>query len=263
MANWRPLDYLAEKYCIPQATLLNWKLYQYVTSSTVGTDVMLDEDSLINLLEKNKVEALNDVYIERCIQEKEAKRDVILAQLEDDRFLLEAVKPYPQLMQVVIRELGQLIADEGLRDIFLSVSLGQPMPQIAKRHGMDQKQLQETYRSILVKLSKNTGRIASLCNPPQNPLVHRYNTFDPLSIPLDDIMSFKASMFLKRNGNLHTVGDLLRHTAKFGWNSMLQYPGMGGGTYKAILDFMDKAGFIVYHHNGVVELSPDLGPWVI
>lgn len=263
MANWRPLTHLAEKYCISKSTLLNWKLLQYITSSVINNTVMVDEDSLINILEKNKVEALNDEYIERIIKEREAKRDAILAQLEDEQFLLDAVKPYPQLLQVVIRELGALIADERLRDIFLSVSLGHPLPQIAKRHFMDENELLLTYRSILVKLSKNTSRIASLCNPPQNPLVHKFNTFDPLSIPLYDLIPAHYARILYHEGNIDTVGELLKYVSKFGWNSLLEFSGMGGGTYKKLLDCMEKAGFILHHRNGIVELSPDLKPWAI
>lgn len=150
----------------------------------------------------------NNWLTPKRMSEKERECEVLLARFEDEQFLLRALEPYRQLFQVVIRQLGQLITDEQLREIFLFISLGGPISQTAKQHEMSYEQVLTAYKSILTELNKNTGRIAALCNPPQNPLIFKFNKPEPLSIPLHELMQVRAYGVLFREGEICTVRDL-------------------------------------------------------
>lgn len=263
MANWLTPNLISEKYGIPESTLRSWKCLGYITSSTIDEHLLLDEDSLINLLKIHKSEALGEDYLQKIIKEKELERELLLSRCEDELFMLKTVMPYRELFRVVIHELGQLIPDKRLRDIFLAVSLGEPIVQIAKRHEMKYQEVVTTYKDILVDVSKNMGRIASLTKVPQNPLIFKYNTPDPTSISLSSLMQFHAYNVLKAEGEIHTVGDLMKHTQRYGWKSLMNFRYLGKSTYKEIVETMQEGGFIVIREDGTIEPSPDLEPWVI
>lgn len=118
--------------CANYARKRQKKCLGYITSSTIDDHLLLDEDSLINLLKIHKSEALGEDYLQKIIKEKELERELLLSRCEDELFMLKTVMPYRELFRVVIHELGQLIVDKRLRDIFLAVSLGEPIVQIAK-----------------------------------------------------------------------------------------------------------------------------------
>lgn len=263
MANWLTPNLISEKYGIPESTLRSWKCLGYITSSIIDNHLLLDEDSLINLLEIHKSEALSEDYLQKIIKEKELEREFILSRCEDELFMLKTVMPYRELFRVVINELGQLIVDKRLRDIFLAVSLGEPIVQIAKRHEMKYHEVVATYESILADVNKKVGRVASYYKVPQNPLLSKYNTLDPMSISLSSLMRFHAYSVLKAGGDIYTVGDLLKHTEQFGWISLMNFHQLGKTTYKEIVESLQKGGFIVIREDGTIVPSPDLEPWVI
>lgn len=263
MANWLTLELLSKKYGIPESTLRSWKCMGYIVSSTIDNHVVLDEDSLNRLLDAHKTCALGEDYLEKIIKEKEYEREVILSRFDDELFLLRTLEPYQKLFHIIIQELGQFIMDERLREVYLSVSSGEPISRVAKRYEMSFEQVLISYKSILHNLSENTKRIASFCNRPHNSLAYRYNSTDPTNIPLSCILQPNACNILRKGRNICTVRDLLKHTSMYQWNSLMDFHGMGRITYKYVLKSLQEEGFIVVREDGGIEWSPELESWVV
>ena len=127
MANWITLKQLSEKRGIAESDLRTWANLGYITSSRIENVLMIDDESLTQYLDVHQTKDLGENYLEKIIKEKELEREVLLSQCDDELFLLKTQKLHQPLFHILIQELGQLITDDHEREIFLSVSSGEPI----------------------------------------------------------------------------------------------------------------------------------------
>lgn len=258
MTNWLSSKLISRKRGIPESTLRIWRSLGYIVSSTVDNEVMLDDDSLARFLDIYKTKELSAGYLEKIIQEKELEREVLLSRFDDELFLMKTHKKYQQLFHILIQELGQMIADVRLREIFLAISSGEPISRVAVRYEMTYDKTLATYQSILNNLSKYKGRIAALANRGPDSLFSKYSVDTILSMPLADIIHFHTYVILHREAQISTVRELLRYTSKNGWKSLKKLYGMGNITYSRMISALQNVELIVVGGDGSIELSPEL-----
>lgn len=94
MANWLSIKFLSEKYGISEAILRGWKTLGYITSSTIDNVVLLDEHSLSHFLDLHKTKGLDEDSLSKLIKEKEWEREMILARMDDELFVLKTQSLY-------------------------------------------------------------------------------------------------------------------------------------------------------------------------
>lgn len=258
MANWLTPGLLSRKYGIPESTLRSWKCLGYIVSSTIDNEVLLDEDSLNRCLNAHSVQGLQEGYLEKIIKEKKQEKEALLSQFDDELFLLKTQKPYQPLFHILIQKLGQLIADDRLKEIFLTISSGEPISRVAARHKMTYEQTLRTYKTILKGLEKNTDRITTCLNKKPDSVFDRFATNDPTHIELYELLPFRICGVLYSQANINTVRDLLKYTSKKGWQSLKRLHGIGNIAYAQIIKELLCANFITTDKDGNIELSPEV-----
>lgn len=258
MANWLTPELLSKKYGISESTLRSWKCLGYIVSSTIDNEVLLDEDSLNRYLDAHKSKELSINYLEKIIKEKELEKEALLAQFDDELFLLKTQKLYQPLFHILIQQLGLLITDDRLQEIFLSISSGEPISRVAARHQMTYGKTLETYKSILKNLEKNTNTTATLLKRSTNSVFNQFSTADPTRIELFEILPFYVYRILSTEAKIKTVSDLLKYTSQRGWKSLQQLRGIGFLTYARIIKELAHTNFIIADKDGNIELSPEV-----
>lgn len=235
----------------------------YIASSTIDNEVMLDEDSLIRYLDAHKTKELSEKSLEKIIQEKELEREVLLSQCDDELFVLKTQKQCQKLFHIMIEELGKLIEDDRLREIFLTISSGEPISRVAVRQGMTYERTLVTYQSILNTLNKNSESINMFCARGANSLSGEINISNPLNLPLSSLFHFHAYIVLDHEANINTVRDLLKYTSQKGWHSLKNLHGIGNVTYTRMIKALQDAGFIIIRKDGKIEIAPELAALMI
>ena len=254
---------MAEKYGINESTLRGWANLGYVVSSRINNDIMIDDDSLQRYLDAHKNKGLSEGYLDKIIKEKVLEREVLLSRFEDELFLLKTQVMHQQLFSILIQELGELITDDHLREIFLAISRGEPISRVAVRHQMTYAQTVATYSNILGKLGENSGRIATYRLQVMNALFGKYGVENPLDIPLKLIIEFHAQNVLWTEEEIKTIGDLLKFTSQNGWSSLKRIKGMGRITYDNLVKTLYNANFIVIGEDKSIVLAPEIAALVM
>lgn len=263
MANWMTPELLSKQRGIPVSTLRVWKSMGYIISSTIDNEVLLDDDSLTRYLDIHRTKELNESYLKRIIGEKQLELEVQLSQLDDELFLLKTQKQYQPLFHTLILELGKLIVNGQLREIFLAISSGEPISRVAERYQITYERALTSYQFILNNLSENTGRIATCLNREMNSLLSKYKPEDLLNSLLSDFIPLRAYAILSTEAEVTTVRELLEYTSKHDWNSLLSLHGMGKMTFSNMINALNKACFIIVDRDNSIELSPELAALVI
>ena len=262
MANWHSILQMSQKYGIPESTLRGWKCLGYITSSTVDNVVMLDEEDLIRFLDIKRTKGMKSDSLEKMIKEKEQERDILLSQLDDNLYLLKTQKLFEPLYKIIIRELGGLITDGSDRDIFVSISLGEPIVQVAERHKMTYDQVTTRYGQIFEELGKNPERISTYRKHVMTLLFGKYDTDYPTTTDLSQIVSERACRILHKL-DIKTVHQLLQYTSQHGWPALKRLEGMGISTYKEIINALFNANFIIIRKDQSIALSPEIAAYLL
>lgn len=263
MANWFTLQKMSEKRGIPESALHEWKNLGYIGSSIVDNIVMLDEDSLIHFLDNYQTLALGQDSLSKIMKEKELEREVILSQLNNELFLLKTQALYQPLFHIVIQELGRLIINKQDREIFLTISSGQPITRVAAQYNMTYEATLETYRLILKELGKNPERIATYRNQTMKFLYGRFNAEDPTNVPLSKLLPERICRVLLREGEIQTIYQLLKFTSEHGWDKLRRFTGLGDMSYDEITKVLQHNNFIDLHKNGSITLTPEIAALVL
>lgn len=263
MADWLTLKQLSEKRGIPESTLRCWKTQNYIASSTIDNVVMLDDESVTRFLNAHQTDELSDECLKEIIREKMLEREVALSRFDDELFLLRTLKLHQPLFHTLIGELGALITDDCTRDIFLSVSQGEPISRVAARHGLTYMQTIKTYSGILGRLGENTARIASLRERAIQCLFGKFNTTDPVGIPIAKIFDIHACGVLHAEAEINTVRELLQYASENGWDKLKSLRGLGDVTYRHIIDKLCDEGFIIVRADRSIEPSPEIATMLI
>lgn len=258
MSKWLTLQQLSEKRGINETTLRYWKSSGYIKSSTIDNVVMLDDESVSHFLDAHQTKELDEDCLKKLIQEKELEREIMLAHLEDELFLMKTQKLYQPLFHILIEELSALIIDNCQREIFLAISTGEPIARVAARHQMTYAQAVETYNVILDKLGENTQRIATLRQRTMELLFSRFDTTNPTNTRISDIFETHANSVLATVANISTVSELLKYASEHGWDSIRKLRGMGTVTYSRMIEMLSNTHFIIVHEDGSIEISPEI-----
>lgn len=262
MANWHSIQQMSQKHGIAESTLRGWKCLGYITSSTVDNVVMLDEEDLIRFLDMKRTKGMKSDSLEEMIKEKELEREILLSQLDDHLYLLKTQKLFEPLYKIIIRELGELITDGSDRDIFLSISLGESIAQVAERHRMTYDQVTARFRQISEELGKNPERIATYRKQVMTLLFGKFGADYPTKIDLSQILSERACRILHKL-EIETVHQLLQYTSLHGWPALKRLEGMGALTYKEIINALYNANFIIFRTDKSIALSPEIAAYVL
>lgn len=254
---------MAEKYGINKSTLRGWANLGYVVSSRIDNDIMIDDDSLKRYLDAHKSKGLSEGYLDKIIKEKVLEREVLLSRFEDELFLLKTQVRHQQLFSIVIQELGGLITDDRLREIFLAISRGEPISRVAVRYQMTYAQTVTIYETILGRLGENSDRIATYRNHVMNSLFGKYGVENPLNISLKQILDFHAQHVLDAAEGIKTIHDLLKYTSENGWASLKRIKGMGKITYDNVIKMLYNSNFIVIGEDKSITLAPEIAALVI
>lgn len=176
---------------------------------------------------------------------------------------MKTQKLHQPLFHILIQELGQLITDDHEREIFLSVSGGEPIARVAKRNKMTYAQVATCYSSILRTLGEHKGRIATFRSRTMELMFDKCNTVTPVNTPLSNLVGAHAYNVLYGEMGFRTVRDLLQYTTQNGWQSLRRFKGMGLVTYKSVMNALRDANFIIVRKDGNIELSPEIAALVI
>lgn len=254
---------MAQKHGIDESVIRGWANLGYIVSSRINNVMMVDDDSLTRYLDAHKSKGLSEGYLEKIIKEKVLEREVLLSRFEDELFQLKTQALYQPLFHTIIEELGGLITDDHLREIFLAISHGEPISRVAVRYQMTYAQAITTYSSILRKLGEHPERIATYRNRVMNDLFGKYGMDNPLNISLEKIVDCHAQNVLKTEAEIITVRDLLQYTSEYGWNKLKSIKGMGRITYEHVIKTLYNANFIVVGEDKSITLSPEIAAMVI
>lgn len=262
MANWLTIKQLSAKRGVAESTLRSWITLGYITSSTIDDVVMLDDESLTYFLDAHQTLGLDKDSLNQQIKEKEQECEIILSRLDDELFLLKTQGLYQPLFHTLIQELGHLITNDTHREIFLSISSGEPISRVAARHQMTYPETTAIYSSILEQLGKNPSRIATYRDRVLKFLYGKYDTDIPTNLPLTRLIGDRACHILHKQ-HIFTVEQLLSYTSRKGWASLKRLEGMGSTTYNEIINSLYNANFITLHEDKSIELTSEMATFVI
>ena len=204
MANWITLKQLSEKRGIAESDLRTWANLGYIASSRIENVLMIDDESLTQYIDVHQTKDLGENYLEKIIKEKELEREVLLSQCDDELFLLKTQKLHQPLFHILIQELGQLITDDHEREIFLSVSGGEPIARVAKRNKMTYARVATCYSSILRTLGEHKGRIATFRSRTMELMFDKCNAVTPVNTPLSNLVGAHAYNVLSLSAKTET-----------------------------------------------------------
>lgn len=198
MANWATIKQLSDKMGIAESILQQWAKQNFITHSTIGEIMMIDEESLNNFLDVHKNQLLNDESISRLLKKREQEREAMISQLDNDIFTLKALDVYHPLAKILLQELCKLINDEFYRGILMAISMGEPIEEIGEFYQLKRQQTKEAYDSAFDELKKNKMRIGLYRNMLTKSLLEKYMAVPPSETPLTNtFLDHIRSLLLK------------------------------------------------------------------
>lgn len=106
---------MSERHGVQESTLKSWANLGYITSSRIGEQLFLDDESLATYLEAHKRVGLEMDYLSKMIEEKKLERDYIISKYDDMLYVLRTQKACKPLYSIIIRELTGLIINPDTR----------------------------------------------------------------------------------------------------------------------------------------------------
>ena len=244
---------MSEKHGINEPILRNWANLGYITSSRIEEQLFLDEDSLLAYLETHKRLGLEADYLSRIVEEKKLERDFIISRYDDLLYVLRTQKTCKPLYTIIIRELAQLIIHPEGRDIFYSISIGEPIAKVACRHRITYDRALQSYNSHLkvLKLRKDMlatyrkrsmdARFLSLAEDRKK--VNLEQDEKILNLSLRKVADTRLANVLQNN-EIRTVKELFEIVSLGGWKSILGIEGVGKTSYYRLLSKLQMLGVV-------------------
>lgn len=254
---WLVLKLISEKHGTPIGTLRYGNSLNDVTSFVIDDMARLEEEDVSHLLEAHKTGTLNDETFSKIVYGEEAEKEAPLLESEHDSFLLTTLQLHQPLFYMIIKELATFMNDKDRREIFLAVSHGEPILQVAKKHRMSHAKVQKIYSDVLSKLSEKTERIVSKYGETIKRLCWKFNLDTPMNIPLLHFFNLRAYDALA-NAGIKTMYELLEFTAKWGWRRLKNIDGVGNVTYKHIIRTLQEEGIIKIDAHGEIKLISEI-----
>lgn len=155
MSYWVTVKRLSEKYDVSDRTIRSWVEQGYVAHTKINNILYVDEESLLSCLEANARPGMDKRYLERMVRERQEEIDHVIAEYDDRLFLLKTHKELRPLFELVIKALSKRIIDPLACDVFLTVSIGTPIEDVARFHCITYDEVahiyEETLRQLLCK----------------------------------------------------------------------------------------------------------------
>lgn len=247
MVNWIGIEEASKKYKVSEKRMLQWCEQNEIVSSEIGGYWMIDEDSLKKRLELNKRESISKV-------ELEARTMEILQKNHERIFILESLVKLTPIMQIVLKELGEMISKDDCKELFLYLSSGGKTEDYAKEHGLTIIKVQNILDSAILEIQRN---IKYLKQYPKKRLLLKSGTkkhnclknkpksfkkpmdivagevpakvADLLSTPVEDLGLDAWTLHSLTTNQITTLGDLLFYTKSNGFCRLLELNRFGSG----------------------------------
>lgn len=244
---------MSERHGVQESTLKSWANLGYITSSRIGEQLFLDDESLATYLEAHKRVGLEMDYLSKMVEEKKLERDYIISKYDDMLYVLRTQKTCKPLYEMIIRELAGLIINPDAREIFYSISMGESIAKVANRHRITYARTLQTYNFLLKSLNVRKDifatyrkramdyRFLSLADSSKNINVKQDARI--LELPIDKVADTRLANILQ-NQDVRTVRDLFEIVSGRGWKSLLRMDGVGKISYYHLLSKLQLLGVV-------------------
>lgn len=244
---------MSEKYGIEEPILRNWANLGYIMSARIGEQTFLDDDSLLAYLEAHKRLGLEADYLSKIVEEKKLERDFIISKYDDLLYVLRTQKTCKPLYAIIIGELAQLIIHPVARDIFYSISIGESIEKVARRHQITYDRVLQIYNSHLKGLKMRKGILATyrkraidarfLSLAEDSKKVNKKQDENVLNIPIHDVADIRLANVLYKK-EIRTVKELLELVSLGEWKDLLKIDGVGKTSYHRLLAKLHLVGVV-------------------
>lgn len=145
MTKWITLTQAAAKYDTDARNIKNWGQNGAITVARIGETWMVDDSSVISYLELNKkVESMKEELL--TLQEEYKSQIENCIETNDERlFLLNAGKGITSVFRRMVNEMAELIECPENKEVFVSLTGGEPLNSIAQRMGMTKVKVSSLY----------------------------------------------------------------------------------------------------------------------
>ncbi|MEQ2517486.1 MULTISPECIES: hypothetical protein [Bacteroides] len=262
---WIGIEEAAEKYQVSIRRINTWCKRQEITFSEIGHYLMLDENSLLECIERN-------IQLNLTKEEFERRKEKLIRENEENLFILQSLEPLTPMMRLIIKELAGMIQDENRRRMFLFVTLEGSLKKYAKESCQDfyyiQREFQilirdiqsrigflKTYKDEMTHLKAtlrlyemNFGRNLFRRNDSiqeESPAIQeKENAIHVLNTPISGFeFDARPSRVLGENG-IRTLRDLLKLTYKYGWNRINKLPHLGPTSVNRVINRLQQLNIL-------------------
>lgn len=147
---WIGIEEAAEKYQVSIRRINTWCKRQEITFSEIGHYLMLDENSLLECIERN-------IQLNLTKEEFERRKEKLIRENEENLFILQSLEPLTPMMRLIIKELAGMIQDENRRRMFLFVTLEGSLKKYAKESCQDFYYIQREFQILIRDIQSRIG----------------------------------------------------------------------------------------------------------
>lgn len=147
------LSTAVRKYRTKEKNIQNWAKAHKITAARIGNTWFIDENSLYRYLEDNKTIQEG----QEKIAEQIAEIKKYIARQEGLLLGLKTVENAFPILKVVIDELAKLIKNPVHREIFIDISLGKDINEIAKKYNFPLSKIHYIYNCISDRVLKRAS----------------------------------------------------------------------------------------------------------
>lgn len=244
-----------------------------IALSRIGSVLMTDENSIKRYLEFKSALNKQQRYFDQILKEKQEEIDNTISLYDDYLFSMRTLSKHTRLFKILIKELANAIKDDVFRDIFIEVSLGQSIYNVARKrsysydkvcsiysHTVDviekRCNIIPEYRKAIASLKLEIRRKDILNNTLKDHItqIDQYNRIAAgidttkeiptqaiyllsLSIKNDMALDTRTTNILLTN-YINTIEDLLRYLCKHDCvlTSLRELPKMGSTSYYRLVN---------------------------
>lgn len=259
---WIGIEEAAKKYQVTSQRIAKWCKQEQVTYSRVGQYQMIDEESLIACIERNKRLSLSAV-------ELQCRTDQILRENEQELFLLRSMKELTPVMRVLINELAELLPHAEQKRLFLYVALRGNFREYGKECCRDYYQLCLEFKTLIREINSQAGFLLTSARKMAylRAVVDAYQkkfgilpakeikmakptvkekkaAFLLLATPLMHLGFSRRAVLGMNNSRLYTLYDLMLFLYKYGTERLNRLYNIGGMTQCEIVNRLKEMGVL-------------------
>lgn len=261
----------AEKFDMSYTELYNLGKNGQIALSRIGSILMTEENSIKCYLELKLSLEKQKRYLDQILLEKREEIDNTIALYDDFLFSMRTLVKHTRLFEILIREMAKVIKDDVYRRIFIDVSLGQSIYNVARKESFSYDKICSIYSytlntierrcSIIPEYRKTIANLKSelrqkdiIINTLKEEITQldKYNDIADRINPKKEIpkrVIYTLSLSIKNDLGLdvrtinllyglhiNTIEDLFRYLCKRGciFESLLEIPKLGKVSYNKL-----------------------------